>query len=101
VATDDEIVKGIASPGRYDVTAATEERARGLLKKAMPDALELPVAIAGTPYPTPPTGCRKWYQLHPPEPGVGHAHPHFKYVDWTHGKKGTGGSWGHVEIAPR
>lgn len=99
VATDQEIVKGIVSPGRYDATIATEEHARRLLQKAMPDALELAPAVAGSPYPGPPTGCREWYQSHPPEPDVGHLRRHFKYADWTHGKKGAGGRWGHIEIA--
>jgi hypothetical protein len=22
----------------------------------------------------------------------------FKYVDWTRGKKGKGGSWGHIQF---
>jgi hypothetical protein len=64
----------------------------------MPGAPELPPAFAGQPYPKPPPGCLKWYQLHPSEPSVGNARPHFKYEDWTGGKKGRGGSWGHIEF---
>jgi hypothetical protein len=98
VPTDAEIIRGIQAPGPYDATVASEADARRLLRQAMPDAAELPPAIAGQPYPNPPAGCRKWYQLHPPEPNVGHLRPHFKYADWTGGKKGGGGSWGHIEF---
>lgn len=98
MATDAEIVHGIVSPGRYDATVGTEADARRLLQTAMPDAVELSPAIAGHPYPAPPGGCKKWFQLHPAEPSVGHELPHFKYADWTGGKKGAGGSWGHLEF---
>jgi hypothetical protein len=96
--TDAELTQGIRAPGRYDATVGSEAVARGLLQHAMPDAVELPSAVPGQPYPNPPAGCKKWYQLHPPEPGVGNDRPHFKYADWTRGKKGRGGSWGHVEF---
>jgi hypothetical protein len=96
--TDAEIVQGIRAPGRYDVSVASAAEARRLLKLAMPDAVELPAAISGQPYPPPPAGCKKWFQLQPPEPNVGNLRPHFKYVDWSLGKKGRGGSWGHVEF---
>ena len=96
--TDAEIVQGIQAPGRYDVVVGSEAEARGLLQQAVPDAVELPPAVAGQAYPNPPAGCRKWYQLHPPEPNVGNVRPHFKYADWTGGKKGRGGSWGHIEF---
>ncbi|MFO0261303.1 MAG: hypothetical protein ACK53V_06710, partial [Planctomycetota bacterium] len=66
------------------------------IRKAMPDAVELPRAVAGHPYPSPPPGVKKWFQIHPPEPGVGNNLPHIKFADWTNGKKGTGGSWGHI-----
>ncbi|MGE0374723.1 MAG: hypothetical protein AB7Q45_04855 [Planctomycetaceae bacterium] len=92
---------GITSPGRYDSPVTTAEHARRLLQTAMPDAVELPPAVTASPYPNPPPGCRKWYQLHPPEPGVGHVRPHFKYADWTQGKKGAGGKWGHIDIESR
>jgi hypothetical protein len=62
----------------------------------MPDAVELPPAVAGQPYPNPPPGVKKWYQLQPPEPQVGNHDPHFKYVDWTKGKRDAGGSSGHI-----
>ena len=96
--TETERVKGITTPGRYDITVGSEREARHLLQRAMPDAVELPPAESGQPYPRPPLGCNKWYQLHPPEPSVGHLRPHFKYADWTDGKKGRGGSWGHIEF---
>ena len=98
MATDAEIVQGIQAAVRYNAVAGSEAHARHLLQQAMPDALELPSAIAGRPYPKPPRGCLKWFQLHPPEPSVGHARSHFKYEDWTRGKKGRGGSWGHIEF---
>jgi len=98
VPTEAEIIAGIQAAGRYNVTVESEAVARRLLRSAMPDAVELPDAVAGRPYPRPPLGCKKWFQLHPPEPIVGHDLPHFKYEDWTKGKKGKGGSWGHVEF---
>jgi len=64
----------------------------------MPDAWELPAATLGSRYPNPPAGCKKWYQLHPPEASAGNRRAHFKYVDWSRGKKGRGGSWGHIEF---
>jgi len=98
VPADAEIIQGIQAPGRYDATVASEDEARRLLQQAMPDAVEVPAAVAGKPYPNPPAGCRKWFQLHPPETRVGNDRPHFKYADWTRGKKGRGGSWGHIEF---
>lgn len=96
--TEAEIIRGIQAPGRYDAVVGSEAEARRLLQQAMPDAVELPPAVSGQLYPNPPTGCRKWYQLHPPEPAVGNDRSHFKYADWTVGKKGRGGSWGHLEF---
>ncbi len=96
--TDAEIIAGIQAPGRYNANVGSEAEARRLLQQAMPDAIELPPATSGQAYPNPPRGCKKWYQLHPPEPHVGHDQPHFKYADWTRGKKGRGGSWGHIEF---
>jgi len=26
--------------------------------------------------------------------------PHIKYADWTGGKKGSGGTWGHLFFPP-
>jgi hypothetical protein len=98
MATDAEILTGIRASGRYNIVVGSEREARSLLRQAMPDAIELPAAVAGQPYPRPPVGCLKWFQLHPAEPAIGHDRPHFKYVDWTGGKKGRGGSWGHVEF---
>jgi hypothetical protein len=98
VPTEAEIIKGIQGAGRYNASVYSEAEARRLLQQAMPDAIELPPATAGLPYPNTPPGCKKWYQLHPPEPIVGHVRPHFKYADWTRGKKGIGGSWGHIEF---
>jgi hypothetical protein len=98
VPTDAEVIQGIQAPGRCDAAVPFEDEGRRLLQMAMPDAVELPPAVSGQPYPNPPPGCRKWYQLHPPEPGVGNDRPHFEYADWTGGKKGRGGSWGHIEF---
>ena len=96
--TNPEIIQGIQAAGRYDATVGSEAEARSLLQQALPDAVELPPAEPGNRYPNPPAGCRKWYQFHPPEPSVGNDQPHFKYADWTRGKKGRGGSWGHIEF---
>jgi hypothetical protein len=98
VASDQDIIKGIQQPGRFDALATSEDHARELLQQAFPDGVELPAAVSGTPYPKPPPGVKKWFQLHPPEPAVGHNRPHFKYEDWTQGKKRSGGSWGHIEF---
>ena len=89
-------VNGIKAPGLFDDTVGSLDEARAAIKKAFPDAVELPPALPGKPYPSPPPGVKKWFQVHPPEPGVGNDLPHIKYVDWTTGKKGTGGSWGHL-----
>lgn len=96
--SDAEIIRGIRATGVYNATVSSEDHGRMLLQIALPDAIELPPAVAGQPYPKPPHGCLKWYQLHPPEPHVGHMLPHFKYEDWTRGKKGSGGSWGHLNF---
>ena len=96
--TEAEIIQGIQTSGRYDATVGSEDEARRLLQQAMPDALELRAAAPGSPYPNPPAGCKKWYQLHPPEASAGNRRAHFKYVDWTRGKKSHGGSWGHIEF---
>ncbi|MBI4531187.1 MAG: hypothetical protein HY709_06650 [Candidatus Latescibacteria bacterium] len=96
--TEADIIKGIRVFGGYNAVVGSEVEARRLLQRAMPDAVELPPVVSGQPYPKPPIGCTKWYQLHPPEPWVGHNRPHFKYEDWTRGKKGQGGSWGHIEF---
>jgi hypothetical protein len=98
--SDDDILDGIRRPGRFDATAASEAEARRLARAALPDALELPRSIASQPYAGPPQGVRKWFQVHPAEPGVGNELPHLKYADWTGGKKGRGGSWGHIFFLP-
>jgi hypothetical protein len=66
----------------------------------MPDAVEVTRAVAGQPYPVPAPGVKKWFQVQPSEPQVGNALPHVKYQDWTRGKKGHGGSWGHIFFPP-
>ena len=92
----DSRVKGVRAPGRYDTSAGSLDEARQIVRTALPDAVELEPAIAGQPYPSPPPGTQQWFQVHPPEPSVGNNMPHFKYADWTAGKKGSGGSWGHI-----
>lgn len=89
-------INGIKAAGKFDDTVGSLAEARAAIRKAFPDAVELPPAISGQPYPSPPPGVKKWFQVHPPEPGVGNNLPHIKYADWTTGKKGTGGSWGHL-----
>ena len=54
--TDAEIITGIRSPGRYDSLVDSEITARRLLQQALPDAIELPFATVGQPYPNPPAG---------------------------------------------
>ena len=101
MVTDDDIIDGIRQPGRYDETVVSEDEARRLVRTALPDALELPHAVAGQPYAGPPSGVRRWFQVHPAEPGVGNDLPHIQYADWTQCKKGRGGSWGHIFFPPR
>jgi hypothetical protein len=96
VPTEAEHVQGVQTPGRYDATVGSEAEARRIIRQALPDAQEIPAAVAGQPYPVPPQGVKAWFQLHPAEPAVGNVLPHIKYADWTRGKKGSGGSWGHL-----
>jgi hypothetical protein len=98
--SDDKIIDGIRRPGRFDWTVASEDEARRLARAALPDAVELPRAVAGRPYAGPPPGVRKWFQVHPPETDIGNDLPHVKYADWTSGKKGRGGCWGHLFFPP-
>jgi hypothetical protein len=94
--TEAEIIRGVQQPGRFDAVVGSEADARRLVQKALPHAVELPPAVAGQPYASPPQGIKAWFQVHPPEPVAGNNLPHVKYVDWTGGKKGRGGSWGHI-----
>jgi hypothetical protein len=99
VPTESEIIKGIKAPGKFDATVASEGEARRFVQTALPHATELPAAVAGQPYPSPPKGVKAWFQVHPPDstPGSGLPDlPHIKYADWTGGKRGSGGSWGHI-----
>ena len=96
-------IRGVSSPGRYDAIVGSEAEARGIVRQALPEAVELPPAVAGSPYPSPPAGVKQWYQTHPPDavPGSGDPDlPHIKYADWTRGKKGRGGSYGHLYFPP-
>src|SRR4051794_10288084 len=88
--SDDDIIKGIQAPGRFDATVGSEAEAKRLVKTALPHALELPPAMAGQVYASPPKGVKATYQVQPAEPDVGNDLPHVKYVDWTKGKKGRG-----------
>jgi len=97
--SDADIIKGIQAPGRFDAVVGSEADARKLVETAKPHAVELPPAKTGQPYP-PPKAAKTWYQVHPAEPGVGNNLPHVKYADWTKGKKGSGGSWGHLFFPP-
>jgi hypothetical protein len=103
VPTEADHVRGIRSPGSYDAVIASEEEARQIMRIALPDAIELPPAVPGRPYPGPPPGAKRWFQLHPPDAPPGSSLPplpHFKYVDWTRGKRQRGGSWGHLSFPP-
>jgi RHS repeat-associated protein len=90
-----KIVKGIKSAGRFDETVETVDEAISVVQTAYPNAVQLPQAISGLPYAGPPAGVKNWFQIHPAEPGYNEL-PHIKYVDWTSGKKESGGSWGHI-----
>ncbi len=98
--TDDEIIDSIRQPGRFDGTVASETDARRLVSTALPHAIGLPPAKSGQLYASPPHGQKAWFQVQPPEPAVGNDLPHIKYADWSRGKKGRGGSWGHLCFPP-
>jgi hypothetical protein len=98
--TEGDVIKAIRSPGRFDATATSEAEAKRLVRAALPGAVEIAPADSGQAYPTPPTGIKTWYQVHPAEPSAGFDLPHVKYADWSNGKKGRGGSWGHVFFPP-
>ncbi len=98
--TEDAIVKGIKAAGKFDASVGSEAEALRAVRIALPHATELPPAIAGRPYPSPPNGAKSWFQVQPAEPGVGNDLPHVKYADWTGGKKGRGGTWGHIFFPP-
>src|SRR5271166_5563729 len=83
--TQDEIIKGIEAPGKFDATAGSEAEALRAVRTALPHATELPPAVAGQPYPLPPKGVKAWFQVQPAEPGVGNNLLHVKYADWTGG----------------
>ena len=96
----DEIIEGIQAPGKFDAIVDSEADAVGIVRTALPHATEVSSAVAGQPYPSPPIGVKAWFQSHPAETGVGNDLPHVKYADWTRGKKGRGGSWGHLFFPP-
>jgi len=102
VPTEEDHVKGVKAPGRYNATVGSEEEATRIVRTAMPDAVEVPPAVAGQPYPIPEPGVKKWFQVQPPEPEVGNNLPHVKYEDWTRGKKKTDrhGFWGPERVFP-
>lgn len=100
MATEADHVIGVGAAGKYDATVGSEAEARRIVQQALPHAQELLRAVAGQPYPNPPRGVKAWFQVQPAEPEVGNMLPHIKYADWTAGKKGTGGSWGHLFFPP-
>ena len=97
---EDDIIKGIQAPGRFNATVASEAEARRIIQAALPHAQELPAAVTGQAYPKAARGVKAWFQVQPAEPSVGHVLPHIKYEVWTAGKKGSGGSWGHLFFPP-
>ena len=100
MATEADHVRGVGAAGKYDATVDSEAEARRIVQAALPHALELPPAVTSQPYPNPPRGVKSWFQVHPAEPEVGNMLPHIKYADWTGGKKGAGGTWGHLFFPP-
>ncbi len=89
------ILKQLREPGPFSPTAPSKQAALEWAQEAFPDAMHLPDAQPNAPYPST-AGYKKWYRFEPAEPNVGNNMPHVKYTDWTGGKKGTGGSWGHI-----
>jgi hypothetical protein len=67
--TEDDIIKGVKAPGKFDATVASEADALRVARSALPHATELPPAVAGQPYPSPPKGVKAWFQVQPAEPG--------------------------------
>jgi hypothetical protein len=51
VPTEADHIKGVRAPGRYDATVGSEAEARRIVRGAMPDAVEVPPAVAGQLYP--------------------------------------------------
>ena len=100
VPTEADHIAGVNAPGKYDAVVGSEAEARRIARQALPHAQELRPAIAGQAYPLPPKGVKAWFQAQPAEPGVGNMLPHVKYADWTRGKKGSGGTWGHLFFPP-
>jgi hypothetical protein len=98
--TEDEIIKGIKAAGKFDAIVGSESEAIRIARTAVPYATELPPAVAGQIYPPTPSGVLAWFQVQPAEPEVGNNLSHVKYADWTRGKKGHGGSWGHIFFPP-
>ncbi len=97
--TEDDIIKGIKAPGKFDATVGSQTEATRVVRTALPHATELPPAVAGRPYPSLAKGAKAWFQVHPPDATPGSDLPdlpHVKYADWTQGKRGSGGSWGHI-----
>ncbi len=87
--TEDDHVRGVKAPGKYDATVGSEKEARRILRRAMPDAPELPAVVAGQAYPSPTPGTYKWFQRHPVDSAPGSNAPnlpHMKYADWTGGE---------------
>ena len=98
--TEAEHILDVKAAGRYDAVVGSEAEARRIVQQALPHAQELSPGGFGLPYPNPPAGVKAWYQVQPDEPNVGNLLPHIKYADWTGGKKGAGGSWGHLFFPP-
>ena len=94
--TEADYINGVKAPGKFAATVGSESDARRIVQQALPIAQELPPGIVGQPYSNPPQGVKSWFQVHPAEPEVGNMLPHIKYADWTGGKKGSGGTCGHL-----
>ena len=60
---EDDVIKGIEAPGRFDATVASEATALRIIRRALPQAVELPPAVAGRPYPSPLAGIKAWYPM--------------------------------------
>jgi hypothetical protein len=98
VPTENDIIDGIKRPGTFDAAVASEADATRLVQTALPHATRLPPAVAWQPYSSP-HGVKARFQVHPPDATLGSGLPnlpHVKYADWTGGKRGKGGSWGHI-----
>ena len=96
---ENDIIDGIKRTGNLMLPLPPKLRQNSSYKRRYPMPPSCLPQSRGQPYPASPKGVKAWFQVHPTDatPGSGIPNlPHIKYVDWTGGKRGKGGSWGHI-----